>query len=152
LDPPPETPARVLEGGKLDAGIRIDFDQGPASLSVARKFAELARAQNARAGAVDVPAGAGPTAPSARPGHTKLSWTELSTDFVAAARELGERGFRRFAAGDGRTIHNAGGSEAQELSFTIASAVEYLRAFEKDGVSPDISRDMIYFRLCADAD
>jgi len=152
LDPSPETLARVLEGVKLDAGIRIDFDQGPASLSVAQQFAELVRAQNVRADAVDVAAGVDPIAAFARSGHTKLSWTELSTDFVAAARELGERGFRRFAAGDGRTIHNAGGSEAQELSFTIASAVEYLRAFEKGGVSPDISRDMIYLRLCADAD
>src|SRR5215813_1173913 len=128
LDPSPETLARVLEGVKLDAGIRIDFDQGPASLSVARQFAELVRAQNVRADAVDVAAGVDPIAAFARSGHTKLSWTELSTDFVAAARELGERGFRRFAAGDGRTIHNAGGSEAQELSFTIASAVETLGA------------------------
>ena len=153
LDPSPETLARVLEGVKLDAGIRIDFDQGPASLSVARHFAELVRAQNLRADAVDVAAGVDPIAAFALSGHSKLSWNELSTDFVAATRELGERGFRRsFAAGDGRTIHNAGGSEAQELSFTIASAVEYLRAFEKDGVSPDIARDMIYFRLCADAD
>ena len=159
LDPSPETLARVLEGVKLDAGIRIDFDQGPASLSVARHFAELVRAQNVRPDAVDIAAGidaaAGvdPIAAFALSGHTKLSWNELSTDFVAAARELGERGFRRsFAAADGRTIHNAGGSEGQELSFAIASAVEYLRAFEKDGVSPDIARDMIYFRLSADAD
>src|SRR6516225_6947726 len=159
LDPSPETLARVLEGVKLDAGIRIDFDQGPASLSVARHFAELVRAQNVRPDAVDIAAGidaaAGvdPIAAFALSGHAKLSWYELSTDFVAAARELGERGFRRsFAAADGRTIHNAGGSEGQELSFAIASAVEYLRAFEKDGVSPDIARDMIYFRLSADAD
>jgi methylmalonyl-CoA mutase len=144
---------------KLDAGIRIDFDQGPTSLSVARHFAELVRAQNVQPDAVDIAAGidaaAGvdPIAAFALSGHTKLSWNELSTDFVAAARELGERGFRRsFAAADGRTIHNAGGSEGQELSFAIASAVEYLRAFEKDGVSPDIARDMIYFRLSADAD
>ena len=92
-------------------------------------------------------------APSPSPVHSKFSWNELSTDFVAAARELHDRGFRKsFAAADGRTIHNAGGSEAQELSFAIASAVEYLRAFEKDGISPDIARDMIYFRISADAD
>jgi methylmalonyl-CoA mutase len=156
LDPSPQTLARVLEGVKLDAGIRIDFDQGPAGLSVARHFAELARAQSAHpaaAAAIDVAAGVDPIAAFALSGHSKLSWSELSTDFVAAARELNERGFRKsFAAADGRTIHNAGGSEAQELAFVIASAVEYLRAFEKDGVSHDIARDMIYFRLSADAD
>jgi methylmalonyl-CoA mutase len=181
LDPSPQTLARVLEGVKLDAGIRIDFDQGPASLSVARHFADLVRAQGLRpdaasvpmqsahpaaasvpmhsdtgidtAAGVDVAAGVDPIAAFALSGHSKLSWSELSTYFVAAARELSERGFRKsFAAADGRTIHNAGGSEAQELAFVIASAVEYLRAFEKDGVSLDIARDMIYFRLSADAD
>ena len=153
LDPSPETLARVLEGVKLDAGIKIDFDQGPASLPVLREFAALVRRQNVRPDAVDVATGVDPIAAFALSGHSKFSWSELSTDFVAAARELHERGFRKsFAAADGRTIHNAGGSEAQELSFAIGSAVEYLRAFEKDGISPDIARDMIYFRLCADAD
>ena len=153
LDPSPETLARVLEGVKLDAGIRIDFDQGPASLPVLREFAALVRRQNVRPDAVDVATGVDPIAAFALSGHSKFSWSELSTDFGAAARELHERGFRKsFAAADGRTIHNAGGSEAQELSFAIGSAVEYLRAFEKDGISPDVARDMIYFRLCADAD
>jgi methylmalonyl-CoA mutase len=153
LDPSPATLARVLEGVKLDAGIRIDFDQGPASLPVLRHFAELVRRQNVRPNAVDVAAGVDPIAAFAVSGATKLSWNELSTDFVSAVLELRDLGFRRsFAAADGRTIHNAGGSEAQELSFAIASAVEYLRAFEKSGVSPNTARDMIYFRLCADAD
>jgi methylmalonyl-CoA mutase len=153
LDPSPETLARVLEGVKLDAGIRIDFDQGPASVPVLREFAAMVQRQNVRPDAVDVATGVDPIAAFALSGHSKFSWSELSTDFVAAARELHERGFRKsFAAADGRTIHNAGGSEAQELSFAIGSAVEYLRAFEKDGISPDIARDMIYFRLCADAD
>ena len=57
-----------------------------------------------------------------------------------------------FVAADGRAIHNAGGSEAQELSFIIANAVAYLRAFDSNGISLDAARDMIYFRLCADAD
>ena len=57
-----------------------------------------------------------------------------------------------FAAADGRIIHNAGGSEAQELAFVIASAVAYLRALEASGVSLESARRMIYFRLTADAD
>ena len=40
-------------------------------------------------------------------------------------------GFRGpFAVADGRVIHNAGGSEAQELAFALGSAVTYLRALE----------------------
>ena len=88
LDPSPETLARVLEGVKLDAGIRIDFDQGPASLPVLRQFAALVRRQNVRPDAVDVAAGVDPIAAFALSGHSKFSWSELSTDFVAAAREL----------------------------------------------------------------
>jgi methylmalonyl-CoA mutase len=68
-------------------------------------------------------------------------------------RKLADQGFRGpFAVADGRIIHNAGGSEAQELSFAIASAVEYLRALQASGVQLDTARGMIYFRISADAD
>ncbi|MFY9786025.1 MAG: methylmalonyl-CoA mutase family protein, partial [Pseudolabrys sp.] len=135
LDASPQTLARVLKGVKLDAGIRIEFDLGPGSLLVLRQFADLVRRQNVRADTVDIAAGVDPIGAFAVSGSTKSSWNELSKDFVAAVRELHDRGFRgSLAAADGRTIHNAGGSEAQELSFTIASAVEYLRAFESNGI------------------
>ena len=68
-------------------------------------------------------------------------------------RDLADQGFRGpFAVADGRIIHNAGGSEAQELAFAIAAAVDYLRALEASGVPLDAARGMIYFRLAADAD
>jgi methylmalonyl-CoA mutase len=68
-------------------------------------------------------------------------------------RALADQGFRGpFAVADGRIIHNAGGSEAQELSFAIASAVTYLRALEAGGIPLSAARGMIYFRLSADAD
>src|SRR6185295_18380568 len=67
--------------------------------------------------------------------------------------ELAGLGFRGpFAVADGRIIHNAGGSEAQELAFAIASAVEYLRVLEASGVTLDAARGMIYFRMAADAE
>ena len=68
-------------------------------------------------------------------------------------KELAGEGFRGpFAVADGRVIHNAGGSEAQELAFALASAVTYLRALEASGVALDAARRMIYFRLATDAD
>ena len=57
-----------------------------------------------------------------------------------------------FAVADGRVIHNAGGSEAQELAFALAVAVEYMRALEAGGVKLDDARRMIFFRMAADAD
>jgi methylmalonyl-CoA mutase len=49
-------------------------------------------------------------------------------------------------------VHNAGGTEAQELAFVLAAAVSYLRAFEAGGIALDAARRMISFRLSADAD
>ena len=49
-------------------------------------------------------------------------------------------------------IHAAGGSEAQELAFALASAVAYLRALEQSGIALDDARRFIYFRLAADQD
>src|SRR5262249_37042487 len=80
-------------------------------------------------------------------------WPALAQGFAGMVRELAEQGFRGpFAAADGRIIHNAGGSEAQELAFAIASAVQYLRTLATSGVALDAARHMIYFRLSADAD
>ena len=58
----------------------------------------------------------------------------------------------RLTTADGRIVHNAGGSEAQELAFVLAVAVAYLRALEGAGVALDAARDMIGFTLAADAD
>ena len=61
--------------------------------------------------------------------------------------------FRRslFVA-DGRVVHGAGGTEAQELAYAIAVAVAYLRALEAGDIALDDARRMIFFRLAADAD
>jgi methylmalonyl-CoA mutase len=68
-------------------------------------------------------------------------------------KELADVGFRGpFAVADGRVIHGAGGSEAQELAFALGSAVTYLRALQAAGIPLDAARRMIYFRLAADAD
>ena len=52
----------------------------------------------------------------------------------SAISELTAQGFRGpFTPADGRVIHNAGGSEAQELAYVMAAAVAYLRALEAGG-------------------
>lgn len=53
---------------------------------------------------------------------------------------------------DGRLIHNAGGSEAQELAFAAASLVEYLRALDAAGFSPEQVLPAIGLCVCADQD
>ena len=83
---------------------------------------------------------------------TRLSVVALWA-FAAMIGELAAAGFRGpFAVADGRVIHNAGGSEAQELAFALASAVAYLRALEANGMALAAARDAVYFRLSTDAD
>ena len=54
------------------------------------------------------------------------------------------RGFKGpFALADGRPVHDAGGSEAQELAFTLAAAVAYLRALEAGGIELDAARSAV---------
>src|SRR5262249_6350797 len=83
-------------------------------------------------------------------GGSRLAWSGLVPIFNAAISDLAAQGFRGpFAAVDGRAIHNAGGSEAQELAYALAVAVEYLRALEAGGIALDAARRMVYFRLAA---
>jgi methylmalonyl-CoA mutase len=63
------------------------------------------------------------------------------------------RGFKGpFVLADGRAVHDAGGSEAQELAFALALSVAYLRALEGGGIALEAARAAISFRLSADAD
>ncbi len=73
--------------------------------------------------------------------------------FAEHVGSLAKQGFKSpLTAADGRIIHNAGGSEAQELAYVVAVAVAYLRALEDAGTALDAARGMIEFRLSADAD
>ena len=153
LDASPATLARVLQDVKLDAGITIDFNLSPATRAAVQHFAALVQSRKLPPAAVDLRASINPVGGFAATGKSPQAWSAISKGFASLIRELASQGFRGpFAAADGRIIHNAGGSEAQELSFVIASAVEYLRALETSGLPLDAARNMIYFRLSADTD
>jgi methylmalonyl-CoA mutase len=153
LDASPETLKRLLDGVALDAGITIDFNLSPPTRNAVQLFAELVKARKLAPAAVDLRASLNPIGGFAASGASPMPWRELSKNLGAAIRGLAEQGYRGpFAVADGRIIHNAGGSEAQELSFALAAAVDCLRAIEAAGVPLEAARGMIYFRLAADAD
>jgi methylmalonyl-CoA mutase len=153
LDASPDSLARVLDGVELDAGITIDFNLSAATRSAVQHFAALVKARKLAPAAVDMRASINPVGGLAASGTSPRPWSNLSKYFAELVRDLASQGFRGpFAVADGRIIHNAGGSEAQELAFAIASAVEYLRALAANGVPLDAARGMIYFRMSADAD
>jgi len=153
LDAAPATLDRALEGIALDAGITIDFNLSPETRIAVDHVAALVKARKLDPAAVDMRASLNPIGGFAAAGISAKPWSELSKILAAAVRNLAEQGFRGpFVVADGRIIHNAGGSEAQELGFAIAAAVECLRALEAGGLPLDAARGMIYFRLAADAD
>jgi len=143
--------ARALEGFDFDAGAALELDVSPRAGAVldamlAKGFASSQRGAGIRVG--HDPLGAiAIDANGARP------WIDHAPHFARRSAALAREGFRgKLAVADGRIIHNAGGSEAQELAFALAVSLAYLRALEAEGVSVDAARRMIFFRLSADAD
>jgi methylmalonyl-CoA mutase len=97
--------------------------------------------------------GSDPLGALALHGRFPVAWRGDAPRMAAMAADLAKRGFKGpFAVADGRIVHNAGGTEAQELAFVLATAVAYLRALETGGILLDAARRMISFRLTADAD
>ena len=152
LDPSPATLDRALDGVDLTA-VAIDLNLSPATRHVVRDFAALVKSR----GLAPIKGRSARQHQSGwrlcrfRPRAANLA--ELAPSFAAMVGELAGSGFRGpFAVADGRIIHNAGGSEAHELAFALASAVAYLRALETAGMALAAAREAIYFRLSADAD
>ncbi|MEA2874274.1 MAG: methylmalonyl-CoA mutase, partial [Hyphomicrobiales bacterium] len=151
LDSSIETLDRVLDGVYLDAGVAIDFNVAAETRDAAKNFAALVKRRGIAPDTIEMRASLNPLGHLAATGEG--DWKTIAPAFATQIGELAGLGFRGpFAVADGRVIHNAGGSEAQELAFALASAVADLRALEASGIALDAARRMIYFRLAADAD
>jgi methylmalonyl-CoA mutase len=148
-----EALSRALDGIHLDAGIALDLDAGAQSEDAARLVVALVKDRGIAPAATGIRFGFDPVGAAALAGGSPLPWSALAPRLGAAISDLRTQGFRGpFAAADGRVVHNAGGSEAQELAYALAVAVAYLRALETGGIALDAARGTIYFRLAADAD
>lgn len=153
IDGSEATLGRVLDGVYLDAGIAIEFDLSPQNKDAAAALTSIVKTRGIAPSATNIRFGFDPLGAIAQVGASPLPWSALSKLFTAAVTGMVGQGFRGpFAVADGRVIHNAGGSEAQELAFALALAVEYMRALESSGIKLDDARRMIFFRMAADAD
>ncbi|OQW60829.1 MAG: methylmalonyl-CoA mutase [Proteobacteria bacterium SG_bin9] len=149
----PTALARALEDIYLDAGIAIEFEIGPQSRIAVQHFAELLKARGIAPANVEARFGLDPIGAAAVWGSSPYPWAEIAPVLIGGVKAFAALGFKGpFVAADGRVIHDAGGTEAQELAFVLASAVAYLRALEAGGIALDDARCMIYARLSADAD
>lgn len=152
LPPGEEALARVLDGVHPDAGIVIDIDLPPFARDLPQQVAAAIK-QRANPADAKVRFGYDPLTAIAMSGKLPLPWSQTAPLMAGLVGKLVQAGFPGpFAVGDGRVVHDAGGSEAQELAFALSGAVAYLRALETSGMTLDAARAAIYFRLSADAD
>jgi methylmalonyl-CoA mutase len=148
----PDAIARTLKDVELDA-ITFDFNLSSATREAVQHFAALVKARKLDPSKVDMRGSLNPIGGLAASGVAPMPWKELAPHLAKSIRAFTDEGYRGpLAVADGRIIHNAGGSEAQELAFALAAAVDVLRALENTGLSLDVARKLIYFRLSADAD
>ena len=134
----------MLDGVALDAGIPLDLQCASwQSKAVFSALTEVVRRRGIAPAAADIRFGLDPIGAIATGGQTP-PWRAFGPEFAAIIRDTVDRGYRGpFAVADGRAIHNAGGSESQELAYVLAAAVAYLRALETDRVASDGGRPNI---------
>jgi methylmalonyl-CoA mutase len=153
IDPTAEAIEKILEGVFIDAGISIELQIGPQSRMAAIHLAEYVQRKGIIPAACDIRFGLDPIGACAVWGSSPYAWSEIAPAVTGATKRLAAMGFKGpFAVADGRVIHDAGGSEVQELAFVLASAIAYLRAIEGAGIALEEARSMVYARLSADAD
>ena len=152
LDTSKDTVARVLDGVILDA-TTLELHTAETTKDAADHVAALVTARGTDPGSVDIRFGHDPLGAHAVGGGAPIPWRELAPRFAAHVAALAQQGFKGpLTAADARIVHNAGGSEAQELAYALAAAVAYLRALDGAGIALAGARRMIGFRLSADAD
>ena len=144
---------RALAGIHLNAAIAIELEFSPYFMDIPLAFAALVEQQGLSPRVTNVRFSIDPLSGLVLHGKHPVPWREAAPRMVATIAELAQRAFKGpFAVADGRVVHNAGGSEAQELAFALGTAVAYSRALEAGGIALDDARRMIAFRLTADAD
>ncbi len=147
-----QTLARALDNVWIDAAA-LRLDAGSRDLEAAEALIAIAAERKIDLAKLDIALGLDPLGTLATRGlldATPKAAIERRAQFTA---DLVQRGFRgRAFLADARPVHDAGGSEAQELAYALASALAYWRALEATGLALDAARKQIAFVLAADAD
>src|SRR5258705_6977245 len=153
LEPTAEAVEKTLDGVFIEAGIALELQLGTQSRMAAINVAEYVKRKGLAAADCHVRFGLDPIGACAVSGSSLYAWPEIVAAVTGAIKGLAGIGFKGpFAVADGRVIHDAGGSEVQELAFVLAAGVAYLRALESAGVALEDAQSMVYARLSADAD
>ena len=152
LEPSQAALEKALDNVWLDAGVPIEIDAPGHGRDAALALAKLIEARKTDPRSTAVSFGLDPIGALAR-GAVHASFSDIAPHMVDSVRALAAAGFAGpFCVADARCVHAAGGTEAQELAFAIASALAYLRTLSDAGLSLEAARNAISFRLAIDAD
>ena len=146
--------AGALDGVMLDL-IALRIETAPfAGRPISELVTGLVAARKLDPARLTIDFGLDPLGDMARTGRAPLPWPDLSQRAGETAKGLADKGYAkaRFLRADGRAVHEAGGSEAQELAFVVATGIAYLRLLEVAGFALDDARKRMTFVLAADAD
>jgi len=153
IDATPATLTRLFDGVMLDAGISIALNPVVGRGNAGESLAALIEARRIDPAGLDIRFNYQALSTMAVRGAAPSAWREMAPPFAKVVSGLVGRGFKGpFVLADGRPVHDAGGSEVQELAFALSLAVAYLRMLEAGGMALDAARAALSFRLVADAD
>lgn len=138
---------RALEGVHLDLA-PVVLDAGPETEPAARRLLRLYEERGVAADAVRGNLGADPLGHEARTGRSYDIAPVAESARLCTARYPGLRALTV----DALPYHEAGGSAAQELGCSLATAVAYLRELTEAGLSVEAACGQLEFRYAATAD
>lgn len=147
-----ETLERVLDGVSLN-NTHLRIDVHPSSRAMADWLVALLSNRRADPAKISLSFGIDPGAIFAGTGRLRMSIEALQASMpqsLAHFFALGVPGILLEA--DGRVLHNAGATEAQELGFMLASAVAHLRLFQEARQALVYAAPHIGFSLSVDQD
>jgi methylmalonyl-CoA mutase len=145
--------ATLFDAIAIEDGVTIEIDLSPEARDAPANLVALALERRADPASFAITCGFDPLGIMATRGSTPLDWPALAPMAAVLVNQFAAQGLRGpFFVADGRAVHAAGGSEAQELAFALSAALAYLRALEGTGVALAAARTMISFRLAADAE
>ena len=142
----------LLDGLPLSQ-LYLRIDTHPWSRAVADWMVALLTRRRSDPAKLNLSFGIDPAAVFAGTGHLRMSIEALQESMpqsLAHFFALGVPG--ALLEADGRVFHNAGATEAQELGIMLASAVSYLRMFEKARQALVYAAPHISFALSVDQD
>jgi methylmalonyl-CoA mutase len=145
---------RILRGVRLDLAAVALEPTGASSTQGIELAALLAAAFGGRGSADSMIAfNVDPIGALARTGALPASVEEELSQAASFARDVaGEFPKARALRADSRPVHEAGGTEVQELAYLVASGAEYVRALMTAGLSADAACKVVLFTVSVGAD